>query len=353
MQFQRRRKLLLAVSKPIESISFIAVVKRFNTLATEYVIEAYFSELPENQPSGFIHRLNGSEITFHINLSKDIHLYSYKVSILDNLGIWQDCGQGGEQQGYGMRFEFPLTKNFTTLMENKQLFLRNDMIDLRFEMNCFTRLNTMAQKIPSSEKEKTSDYVANLRVPVNEKKRKNPPSTLADDLTSLYKEGTLCDTKLRTDSETFPVHKNVLSARSPVFKNMFTSGMIETTGDCVDIPDISADTVRRLLMFIYTDTVKDMTWQNAMELYAAADKYQIDSLKLKCSTFFRLNVQPTNCCDLLWLSDLHQDADLKQFVQRYIVTRDKDVFGSEEWRAFMSNNVQLAADTMYLKYASK
>ncbi|GBN59936.1 hypothetical protein AVEN_35938-1 [Araneus ventricosus] len=134
---------------------------------------------------------------------------------------------------------------------------------------------------------------------------------------------------------------------------MFTSDMKERDSDCVDISDINADTLSRFLLFIYTDTIADIEWQSAMELYFVADKYQIDSLKLKCSTFLKSNVQPSNCCDLLLLSDMHQDADLKQFVQDFIIRRDQDIFGSEEWRNFMANHVQLAADTMYLKYARK
>ncbi|GBN61466.1 TD and POZ domain-containing protein 5 [Araneus ventricosus] len=184
-------------------------------------------------------------------------------------------------------------------------------------------------------------------------KRNFPSTTLKKDLTSLYNDRLFCDTKLRTDTETFPAHRNVLSARSPVFKKMFTTDMKEKAGECINVPDMSSDTVRRMLKFLYTDCTGDLEMQSAKDLYIASDKYDIASLKQHCSSFMKKNLCPANVCEVLVLADMHQDKDLESAAQEYVLTNDEEVFYSDEWKLFMKNYGCLAAQVMYLKFKKK
>ncbi|GFY56058.1 hypothetical protein TNIN_348791 [Trichonephila inaurata madagascariensis] len=59
----------------------------------------------------------------------------------------------------------------------------------------------------------------------------------------------------------------------------------------------------------YTATMPNLLWDSGCNLYAAADKYEILSLKSECS-FLKDNLSSDNALDLLILSDLHQDEDL-------------------------------------------
>ncbi|GFR16968.1 tdpoz2 [Trichonephila clavata] len=95
---------------------------------------------------------------------------------------------------------------------------------------------------------------------------------LQGNLESLYKENLLWDTKLKTKTGSFPVHKNILSARSPVFKAMFNSDMRERNSKCVNIEDLDDDTVQRMLLYVYTATLPDFQWDIACDLYAATDR---------------------------------------------------------------------------------
>ncbi|GBN01027.1 TD and POZ domain-containing protein 1-like [Araneus ventricosus] len=180
-------------------------------------------------------------------------------------------------------------------------------------------------------------------------KRHLPSTTLKEDLTSLYNDCLFCDTKLRTDTETFPSHRSVLSARSPVFKKMFTTDMKEKAGECINVPDISSDTVRRMLQFLYTDCTGYLDMQSAKDLYIASDKYDIASLKKRCSSFIKKNLCPANVCDVIVLADMHQDKDLESAAHEFVLIYDKEVFGSDEWKLFMKNFSSLSAQVMYLK----
>ncbi|GBO39715.1 TD and POZ domain-containing protein 5 [Araneus ventricosus] len=178
-------------------------------------------------------------------------------------------------------------------------------------------------------------------------KRRFPSTTLKEDLTTLYNDCLFCDTKLRTDTETFPAHRSVLSARSPVFKKMLTTDMKEKAGECINVPDISSDTVRRMLKFLYTDCTGDPKMHRAKDLYIASDKYDIASLKQHCSSFMKKNLCPANVCEVLVLADMHQDKDLESAAQEYVLTNDEEVFYSDEWKLFMKK-LWLLSSTGYV-----
>ncbi|GIY39911.1 speckle-type POZ protein-like B [Caerostris extrusa] len=173
---------------------------------------------------------------------------------------------------------------------------------------------------------------------------------LKADLKSMYREGTLSDTQIRTSTETFPAHTQILGARSAVFRAMFSADMKERTKECVDITDLDSETVRRMLLYMYTDTLEeDLQCQSACQLYAAADKYAVLSLKNRCSSILVSIIDHNNACDILSLTDRHQDEELKKSGSKYILQND-NVFRTNEWKLLMKSNSQLASETMYLQY---
>ncbi|GFY49194.1 TD and POZ domain-containing protein 3 [Trichonephila inaurata madagascariensis] len=178
-------------------------------------------------------------------------------------------------------------------------------------------------------------------------KQSDDASSLKEDFKHLYTEGTLSDITLCTETESFNAHSAVLCARSPVFKAMFSDDMKEKIKGSVDIVDLDADTVRRMLLYMYTDSLEDLQWGSALRLYEAAGKYEILTLRKKCSDFLEDHLSPTNACDVLVLADRHHDNDFKAVVQTYIIERDKFVFCSEKWKMFMKNNSEVAAETMH------
>ncbi|XP_047085209.1 BTB/POZ and MATH domain-containing protein 1-like [Lolium rigidum] len=94
------------------------------------------------------------------------------------------------------------------------------------------------------------------------------------------------DVKIEVGGETFPAHRWVLEARSPVFMDdLALASDVDNTTD-LRVDDMDADVFRTLLQFIYTDTLPDMSQLEASamadRLLAAADRYKIEKLKLIC-----------------------------------------------------------------------
>lgn len=75
------------------------------------------------------------------------------------------------------------------------------------------------------------------------------------------------------------VHKAVLATRSPVFAACFEHKMSESQSDRVIIDDVEPDVMKEMLRFMYTGTAPNLD-RMADTLLAAADKYQLDRLKV-------------------------------------------------------------------------
>ncbi|GFY65735.1 TD and POZ domain-containing protein 3 [Trichonephila inaurata madagascariensis] len=234
------------------------------------------------------------------------------------------------------------------LLENKDRYLLDDALQLLCE--CAIANGTILEEIENISygchplMQKGSLVQGDL-----ESKKTSLDSTkiLKENLEFSYKENLLCDTKLKTETRSFPANKFILSTRSPVFKAMFTNDMREKDSECVMIEDLDDDTVQRMLQYIYTATVPDLQWDSACNLYTAADKYEILSLKSKCGSFLKDNLTQGNACDLLILADMHQDKNLKSVVQDYILNH-RNIFSTNEWELFMERNLRLAAGLMHL-----
>ncbi|GIX79656.1 TD and POZ domain-containing protein 3 [Caerostris extrusa] len=173
--------------------------------------------------------------------------------------------------------------------------------------------------------------------------------SLKSDLAWLYSTGALTDTKLVASTHTFFAHSQILGARSLVFRAMFSTDMEERSTKTVHISDLDSQTVSRMLVFMYTDILEDVEWERACDLYYAADKYDIRSLKFRCLCFLKKNLSDSNACKTLILADRHRDKDLEMTAQEYILMSKKIIL-SDEWKDLMESNLQLAARTMYLNW---
>ncbi|XP_055951357.1 TD and POZ domain-containing protein 1-like [Argiope bruennichi] len=208
------------------------------------------------------------------------------------------------------------------------------------KMKCETNLCNSIHQVLSSKQNVTENIEEENRLIF----------TVQDDLMSLLSSGNFSDTTLQTPTETFPAHKLILSARSPVFRAMFTNNMKENIKECVRIEDLDADTVRRLLLFLYSDSLKDLDLESAKKLYFAGDKYEVLSLRHKCAHFLEKNLCPSSCCDVLVLADRHSDSCLKKVVQEYISHHDKEVYQTDQWKQLEQTNPVLTFETLRVMY---
>jgi len=168
---------------------------------------------------------------------------------------------------------------------------------------------------------------------------------LIQDLETAFTNIELSDVQLQCGGQVFDCHQFMLSARSPVFRAMFQSNMMEKETGKVDVKDLHPDVLAEMLSFIYTGKTPNLD-ELAEGLLAAADQYQLEQLKSICekSLSTRLNVE--NCLSYLILGDMYQAGNLKMLSLKFITSNRKDVFKSKDWRVCLQDHPALMADVI-------
>ena len=75
---------------------------------------------------------------------------------------------------------------------------------------------------------------------------------LVQDIEKIYFNKDHSDVIIECGEEKFECHKNILAARSPVFKAMFEANMKEANSGTVEIDGIEPNVLSEMLHFIYT-----------------------------------------------------------------------------------------------------
>ncbi|GFQ72258.1 TD and POZ domain-containing protein 1 [Trichonephila clavata] len=270
---------------------------------------------------------------------KSIKFVTVKLFLKDTEGNTVECGQKEFCSGEVENFKIiPLTFAKNKLIRKKDLYLKDDQLSLC----CVTAFTT---GIAFEGIGRTISGNFNRRDEDNKILQKNILS-LKDDVKSLYNDPALSDMTLCTETKSYPAHIAILCARSPVFKAMFSSDMKESIRRKVDILDLNDDTVQRMLLYMYTDTLENLQWESALSLYKAADKYNVVSLRNQCVSFIERHLTPINVCEVLALADRHQDEDFKSILQNYIVNNQGEVLDLKEWKLFVKSNSELAAESL-------
>ena len=115
-------------------------------------------------------------------------------------------------------------------------------------------------------------------IPPPEKRSK----TVLVDFAQMYEDQAFSDFEIVCQEKSFPCHKNVLAARSEVFKKMLnTVDGEEAKKNCLVIKDFENEQVGQLLQFIYSGSLKEEDYIGT-ELLLLADKYDLPDLVHIC-----------------------------------------------------------------------
>ena len=124
----------------------------------------------------------------------------------------------------------------------------------------------------------------------------------SDDITQLWREGSLCDAVVNVEGRTFSAHRLVLCARSPYMKGLFLSGMAESASSAVELEDLQASVFEALLTWMYTGESKLET-ALLPELLQAAGRLQIVALEAAVEALVIERIDASNCVSAWLLGD--------------------------------------------------
>lgn len=130
---------------------------------------------------------------------------------------------------------------------------------------------------------------------------------------------TFSDIEIEVQGKKFNAHKIVLAARSPVFSRMFAHNMTETISGSVKIEDLKPKTFYELLRFMYTNKFDRMDRNLMRMIFIAADKYEIEELKLECGDILGKTITRKNFRSTLILADDYNAEGLKRMCIFFII----------------------------------
>ena len=109
------------------------------------------------------------------------------------------------------------------------------------------------------------------------------------------------DFLFKVGDTSFRVHKFILSARSPVFRAMLSTDMIESRNGYVTIDDADPEIFRQFLFFVYTGQLDKPA---GPELGKVADKYDVKTLSAICQQAMAVSVVKNDAENLFLLISL-------------------------------------------------
>ena len=128
---------------------------------------------------------------------------------------------------------------------------------------------------------------------------------------------TLADVTLQCQGKKFKAHKVILAAASPVFGAMFKEGTKEHEENIVIIEDIESDVFELFLRYLYSGEVNQLD-EKHLDLFAAADKYDVQPLREICIRHMSTNISVDNAVDILALAERHSIEPIKSFALELI-----------------------------------
>jgi hypothetical protein len=156
-----------------------------------------------------------------------------------------------------------------------------------------------------------------------------PPSALVNDLSRLINREELSDVTFMVEGKEVYCNRAILAVRSEYFRVMlFSGGMRESqlTDDVgpggsapIEISEVSHAVFLKVLEFLYTDTVREISLDIGIHLLIASEHFMLDRLKALCEDIIRRDVNETNAIGILVASHQHNATGLKDIALEFIL----------------------------------
>ncbi|XP_046658082.1 speckle-type POZ protein B-like [Daphnia pulicaria] len=113
----------------------------------------------------------------------------------------------------------------------------------------------------------------------------------------------------------------------------------------LEVEDVNPDVFQEVLRYLYTGLTRSTTMDvMAPGRFAAADKYLLEILKIRCETHLIRQMSAMNCLDLLTLTTYHPAEYLKKFAIEYFRSYPNEVVGTHNWKKLKEENPALLCD---------
>lgn len=185
-----------------------------------------------------------------------------------------------------------------------------------------------------------------------------PPTSLVNDLSRLLNQPELADVCFRIEGRPVYANRAILAIRSEYFQAMLCGGMRESHGDRrrlqrspsashmetdasddaahddkepshgssteIELPDVPYDVFVKVLEYLYTDCVRDVSLDLSIQLLIASEQFMLDRLKSLCEDLIRHDIDVNNVLGILVAAHRHNASCLKGIALDFVLIHLND-----------------------------
>ncbi|KAI6239748.1 Speckle-type POZ protein A-like protein [Aphelenchoides fujianensis] len=240
---------------------------------------------------------------YSIPLTPNSHVYG-----ILRLGSCPCCAQAATQQKAAHEKELQTLRSQNESFKQEKEKLAVEMVGLSLALE----QHKQSVEAAAVEKSAMANEVEALRSKISELEQRAEESTRVSTASWAMRGADppyVTDFRLVVDGVEIPVHRLNLALKSASFFELFQAEPCRTQ---LTIDRISQKTVERMLHFVYRGRLEGLE-EDAPELYAAAQRFQIDSLLTECTNSLKASITADNAADLLVLAARQDDPPLAAF----------------------------------------
>ncbi|XP_078486236.1 kelch-like protein 12 [Ciona intestinalis] len=151
-------------------------------------------------------------------------------------------------------------------------------------------------------------------------------------------DGCFNDIIIRVGEKNIPANKMVLSCYSKYFNTMFNTEMKEKYKDVVEVHGVDAESVEKLVDFMYTGKININT-NNVCDLLAVSDFLQMPSVRKLCIEYLLTTVSLQNCFTIQALADRYTIPKLTEKFNNFVVENYQEVVSGDQFKKLSKNYV--------------
>lgn len=149
-----------------------------------------------------------------------------------------------------------------------------------------------------------------------------PPSSFVADLRRLLQDTNTSDVCFLVEGREIYAHRAILAIRSEYFQTMLFNGHMRESSDQhipIEIPEMSHHTFSKVLEYLYTDSVGNISPELGVHLLIASERFMLDRLKAICEDIIRNSINLENATSILSASNQYNAIGLKEIALEFIL----------------------------------
>nr|CAD2143741.1 unnamed protein product [Meloidogyne enterolobii] len=239
----------------------------------------------------------------------------------------------------------------------------NDFVNTKYKIYAIVEDNTNVDIAKSTHKFENQEKMGYSKVSLKKLLKDNGALVLCceveidyynpiDDLQinvyrKMFEQEMFTDCVIKIGDQIINTHRCILAQNSEVFYNMFKqNGMIESLNREVFISDTSPECFRAMLEFFYSGNINKSLMENHVDdIFAVANKYQVELLKHECERFMCSKIDAKNISKYFNIIQLYGAPTLEKACKTYI-QNNKNFINSEEWKELSKTFPQLALQSL-------